>query len=83
MRAGCAGVAAGGRKAGIGCMHCRYCSGCSTPRPTEAASRSPPRRRVHLRLSRDPLVGAAGITVRDIDGNVALSGAMPGYLQNR
>jgi osmotically-inducible protein OsmY len=30
-------------------------------------------------LSRDPLLDAAGITVRNIDGNVALSGTVPSY----
>jgi osmotically-inducible protein OsmY len=32
-------------------------------------------------LSRDPLVDAAGIAVRNIDGNVALSGTVPSYPQ--
>jgi osmotically-inducible protein OsmY len=31
----------------------------------------------------DPLVGGAGITVRNIDGHVALSGTVPGYPQHR
>lgn len=34
-------------------------------------------------LSRDPLVDAAGIIVRNIDGNVALSGTVPSYPQYR
>ena len=34
-------------------------------------------------LSRDPLVDAAGIAVRNIDGNVALSGTVPSYPQYR
>ena len=38
---------------------------------------------VQEELSRDPLVDAAGITVRNIDGNVALSGTVPSYPQYR
>jgi osmotically-inducible protein OsmY len=41
------------------------------------------REAVEEELSRDPLVDAAGITVRNIDGNVALSGTVPSYPQYR
>jgi osmotically-inducible protein OsmY len=41
------------------------------------------REAVEEELSRDPLVEAAGITVRSIDGNVALSGTVPSYPQYR
>jgi osmotically-inducible protein OsmY len=38
---------------------------------------------VEEELSRDPLVDATGITVKNIDGNVALSGTVPSYAQYR
>jgi osmotically-inducible protein OsmY len=41
------------------------------------------REAVEEELSRDPLVDAAGITVRNIDGNMALSGTVPSYPQYR
>ncbi|HEX5299158.1 MAG TPA: BON domain-containing protein [Streptosporangiaceae bacterium] len=41
------------------------------------------REAVERELSRDPLVEAAGITVRNIDGNVALTGTVPSYPQYR
>lgn len=34
-------------------------------------------------LSRDPLVDTAGVTVRNIDGNVELSGTVLSYPQSR
>jgi osmotically-inducible protein OsmY len=37
------------------------------------------REAVEEELGRDPLVDAAGITVRNIDGNVALTGTVPSY----
>lgn len=41
------------------------------------------REAVEEELSRDSLVDAAGITVRNLDGNVALSGTVPSYPQYR
>jgi osmotically-inducible protein OsmY len=41
------------------------------------------RQAVEEELNRDPLVDTAGITIRNIDGNVALSGTVPSYQQYR
>ncbi len=39
------------------------------------------REAVERELSLDPLVGAAGITVRNVNGSVALTGTVPSYPQ--
>jgi hypothetical protein len=39
------------------------------------------RQAVETELARDPLVDAAGITVRNLKGNVALNGRVPSYVQ--
>ena len=39
------------------------------------------REAVEQEFSRDPVVDAAGITVRNLDGNVALNGTVPSYVQ--
>ena len=41
------------------------------------------RQDVEEELSRDPHVDAGGVTIRNIDGNVALSGTVPSYPQYR
>jgi len=39
------------------------------------------REAVEKELSNDPLLDAAGITVRNLDGSVALNGTVPSYSQ--
>ena len=39
------------------------------------------REAVEQKLSRDPFVDAAGITVRNVEGNVTLTGTVPSYTQ--
>ena len=39
------------------------------------------RKAVEKELSSDPLLDAVGITVRNLDGNVALTGTVPSYPQ--